>query len=73
MTWNLADLVEAVNGVLAGELLGDEPVVFTSVSTDTRTLKSGALYIAIKGEHFDGHAFIGEAVRDAFDPRKTLV
>uniref|UniRef100_Q31I63 UDP-N-acetylmuramoyl-tripeptide--D-alanyl-D-alanine ligase n=1 Tax=Hydrogenovibrio crunogenus (strain DSM 25203 / XCL-2) TaxID=317025 RepID=Q31I63_HYDCU len=79
MTWNLADLVEAVNGVLAGELLGDEPVVFTSVSTDTRTLKSGALYIAIKGEHFDGHAFIGEAVRQGAvavlisEPMETVV
>lgn len=63
MTWDLTDLVEAVNGVLAGELLGDDPVIFTSVSTDTRTLKSGALYIAIKGEHFDGHAFVSDAVR----------
>lgn len=79
MTWNLIDLVEATHGVLAGELLGDEPVVFTSVSTDTRTLKSGALYIAIKGEHFDGHAFIGDAVRQGAvavlisEPMETVV
>jgi len=79
MTWNLIDLVEAVKGVLAGELLGNEPVVFTSVSTDTRTLKSGALYIAIKGEHFDGHAFIGDAVRQGAvavlisEPMETVV
>lgn len=33
----------------------------TSVSTDTRTITDGALYIALKGENFDGHDFIGKA------------
>ena len=63
MSWSLEALIEATEGVLAGELLGNEPVVFDSISTDTRTLKSGALYIAIKGEHFNGHDFIAEAVK----------
>lgn len=35
----------------------------TGISHDTRTLKPGDLYVAIRGEHFDGHAF----VRDAFE------
>lgn len=34
----------------------------TGVSTDTRTLRSGDLYVALKGERFDGHAFLQEAV-----------
>jgi len=34
----------------------------TSVSTDTRTLKKGDLFIAIKGPHFDGHKFVREAI-----------
>lgn len=34
---------------------------FNSVSTDTRSLKPGALYIALKGENFDGHDFIYKA------------
>ncbi len=29
-------------------------VLFTSVSTDTRTLQPGSLFIALSGEHFDG-------------------
>jgi len=33
-----------------------------SVSIDTRTMKKGSLYIAIKGEKFDGHNFIADAV-----------
>ena len=34
----------------------------TSVSIDTRTLKAGDLFIAIKGPHFDGHEFMNEAI-----------
>lgn len=61
--WNLNDLAEATQGELLVELLGTESVEFDSVSTDTRSLQAGALYIAIKGERFDGHEFIAEAVR----------
>lgn len=35
----------------------------TGVSTDTRTLQAGELYIPIIGEQFDGHTFIEEAVK----------
>ena len=35
--------------------------VFDGVSTDTRTLTNGSLYVALKGEQFDGHAFLAEA------------
>ena len=31
------------------------------MSTDTRTLAPGALYVALKGDRFDGHAFLAEA------------
>lgn len=34
---------------------------FTSVSTDTRTLESGALFIALRGENHDGHAYLNQA------------
>ena len=37
------------------------PPAFSSVSTDTRTLAPGALYVALKGDRFDGHAFLAEA------------
>jgi len=35
--------------------------VFESVSTDTRTLKEGSIFVAIAGERFDGHEYIKEA------------
>lgn len=38
--------------------------VFSQVSTDTRQLAPGALFVALQGERFDGHDFL-EAARDA--------
>ncbi|MCY4358703.1 MAG: UDP-N-acetylmuramoyl-tripeptide--D-alanyl-D-alanine ligase [Gammaproteobacteria bacterium] len=32
-------------------------VMFSSLSTDTRTLQGGDAYLALRGEHFDGHDF----------------
>ncbi len=49
-----------IAALLQAEYNGDEGVV-NSISIDTRTLKAGALYIAIKGERFDGHDFVKQA------------
>ena len=43
-----------------GRMLGGN-VRFTRVATDTRTLAAGDLYVAIKGERFDGHDFVQAA------------
>lgn len=43
-------------------VIGDGSVVWTSVSTDTRTLEPGALYFALRGERFDGHEFVANAM-----------
>ncbi len=48
---------------LAALLQGDDQV-FTGVSTDSRTLCAGDLFVALRGEHFDGHDYLGK-VRDA--------
>lgn len=34
----------------------------TEISSDTRTIKEGAVFIALKGEKFDGHDFAAEAM-----------
>ncbi len=36
---------------------------FTGISTDTRTLVSGELYVALEGARYDGHAFLDDARR----------
>ncbi|MCF6218493.1 MAG: UDP-N-acetylmuramoyl-tripeptide--D-alanyl-D-alanine ligase [Gammaproteobacteria bacterium] len=43
-----------------GECRGED-VAFDAVSIDTRTLVEGSLYVAIRGEQFDGHHFIAQA------------
>jgi UDP-N-acetylmuramoyl-tripeptide--D-alanyl-D-alanine ligase len=37
-------------------------VEITSVSTDTRNLPAGCLFVALKGPRFDGHAFAAQAL-----------
>ena len=34
----------------------------SGVSNDTRTLGAGAVYVALKGERFDGHKFVANAL-----------
>jgi len=53
-------LAEAA-GAMQGRLRGAD-ARFTAVSTDSRTIGAGELFVAIRGERFDGHGFL-EAAR----------
>ena len=55
----MMSLAEAANAI--GARFHGTDVRFSSVATDSRTLASGALFVALRGERFDGHAFIGAA------------
>lgn len=46
--------------VLQGTLRGTD-AEFSGVSSDTRTLARGNLFVALVGPHFDGHGFVNEA------------
>jgi UDP-N-acetylmuramoyl-tripeptide--D-alanyl-D-alanine ligase len=48
--------------VLQAPLIGRD-ALFTGVSTDTRTLNRGDLFVAIQGPRYDGHTFLAEAIR----------
>ena len=37
---------------------GDGTVLINRVSTDSRTIKPGELFVALRGENFDGHEFV---------------
>ncbi|MDD1626482.1 MAG: UDP-N-acetylmuramoyl-tripeptide--D-alanyl-D-alanine ligase [Methylococcaceae bacterium] len=56
MKMMLSDCAEAIQGKLVGE-----DVAITSVSIDTRAIKPGQLYVAIKGHNFDGNEFVDQA------------
>lgn len=49
----------ATNGVL---VKGSNNIKFGGVATDTRKIRCGDLFIALKGERFDGHDFIRQAI-----------
>jgi len=53
------DLLGAAKA-MSGRLIGDNPT-FTGVSTDSRKIASGELFIALRGENFDGHEFLDSA------------
>ncbi len=42
---------------------GDGNVSIDKISTDSRTLKHGELFVALRGENFDGHKFVEAAVK----------
>ena len=51
-----------VAGVL-GQPAPEAERTFDSVSTDTRTLQPGALFVALRGENGDGVEYLEDAVR----------
>lgn len=55
--WSADFLAKSCQGQISGP-----SCTFNSVSIDTRTLHPGALYVALRGESFDGHRFVAEAI-----------
>ena len=53
------EIAKAVNGRL---IRGDGSAHAAGASTDTRTLRAGELFIALKGPNFDGAEFLAQAV-----------
>jgi UDP-N-acetylmuramoyl-tripeptide--D-alanyl-D-alanine ligase len=56
MIRDLADLARVSGGVLSGSNAAFGPVI-----SDSRALEPGALFVALRGERFDGHQFVPEA------------
>ncbi|HSL90425.1 MAG TPA: UDP-N-acetylmuramoyl-tripeptide--D-alanyl-D-alanine ligase, partial [Ignavibacteriaceae bacterium] len=60
ITLSIKDIFEIPGAVIYNP---DDFIDVTSVSIDSRMLKKNSLFIAIKGEKFDGHNFINTAVK----------
>ena len=55
----VAEVAEATGGQLDGV---DATALVTSVATDSRDVKLGTLFVAMRGEHADGHDFAAAAL-----------
>ncbi|MDR6633023.1 UDP-N-acetylmuramoyl-tripeptide--D-alanyl-D-alanine ligase [Phyllobacterium sp. 1468] len=58
LLWTSDAMVEAMNGRPVGKL----PEGITGISIDTRTLQTGEVFFAIKGDALDGHDYATAAV-----------
>jgi UDP-N-acetylmuramoyl-tripeptide--D-alanyl-D-alanine ligase len=56
---SVKDVVQATGGRL---LSGSQDVSLTALFTDSREVKPGGLFVALRGEQQDGHGFIPQAI-----------
>jgi UDP-N-acetylmuramoyl-tripeptide--D-alanyl-D-alanine ligase len=54
--WSAAEIAAATGGTARGEW------TVVGVSIDSRTVKPGELFVALRGPHHDGHAFVADAL-----------
>jgi UDP-N-acetylmuramoyl-tripeptide--D-alanyl-D-alanine ligase len=56
--WTISDILKATGGRLVS---GDHGAPIRGISTDTRSIREGELFVAISGERYDGHQFVKRA------------
>ena len=56
----LDDVLAATGGAMGSGM--ERLLAFGAVATDTRRALSGALFVALRGPHHDGHDFVGQAL-----------
>ena len=62
---NLLDIKQKFTGSYQREDFTDFPnLCMSQISTDSRTITANSLFIAIKGDNFDGNAFISKVLED---------
>lgn len=63
MRLSLREVIDVTGGHFLGVDRTPAEVIVTGVSTDTRTLRPGDLFVPLRGPRTDGHAFLAEALR----------
>jgi len=65
MSISIQDILHATDGELIAEgRLSSFPL---SISTDTRNIKEGDIFVALKGDNFDAHNFLEQAVEQGVE------
>lgn len=59
---NLNEILSAVSGKFVGNEKNKAEFAFSSVTTDSRNVKSGSLFVPLIGQNQDGHKYIPSAV-----------
>lgn len=59
-SWTVADVLRHTGGAL---LQGNAQQGFSGVSTDSRQIEPGEMFVALRGDQFDGHAFVAAAAQ----------
>lgn len=60
-TWH-ADNLKTATASLDSHWRGDFTAQSTKITTDTRNIKQGDIFLAIKGDNFDGHDYVQTAI-----------
>ncbi len=61
-TWSMRSLIAAL-GDLVKEVRGNTGAALSPVLTDSRKIEPGSIFVALRGQKFDGHDFIDEVVK----------
>lgn len=59
MAWTLEEILTATGGRLDGQPKASR---FDEIVTDSSQVKRGSVFVALKGERFDGHRFVKDAI-----------
>jgi len=59
MAWTLEEILTATGGRVAKQASATR---FDEIVTDSSKVKTGSVFIALKGERFDGHRFVKDAI-----------
>jgi UDP-N-acetylmuramoyl-tripeptide--D-alanyl-D-alanine ligase len=59
LMWNAEEVIRA----LRASCLHEQSWQASGVSIDSRTVQAGDLFVALRGENYDGHDFVGEALK----------
>jgi len=55
--------IQEITNCISGELINtSKNLIISGVSTDSRKITKGDLYIPLKGERYDGHSFVLQAI-----------
>jgi UDP-N-acetylmuramoyl-tripeptide--D-alanyl-D-alanine ligase len=61
--WTLEQIAAATSGAISAAASSAATTRLRTVETDTRAITSGALFVALRGERFDGHDYLEAAQR----------